>query len=234
MTVSSGAYQDEHANWFAENATTSPYNAFCDRPAVLRLIGDSRGQHVLDVGCGAGHYAEALLEHGATVVGLEGSHRLVKHARARVGSGAEIRHHDLEEQLTSLPDSTFDGAVMALVLHHVDARAQLLAELARVLRPGAWLVISTMHPTSDWARFGGSYYEVEKIERTVAGGLWTMRYWRMPLDAFLAEILAAGFMLEQLVEPRPVPELAEVDPEAYEKLQTTPCFLAVKVRLPSA
>jgi hypothetical protein len=91
-----------------------------------------------------------------------------------------------------------------------------------------------MHPTSDWVRFGGSYYAVDQVDRAVDGGRWTMRYWRMPLETFLAEILAAGFTLEQLVEPRPVPELAEVDPQAYEKLQTAPCFLAVRVRLPSA
>jgi SAM-dependent methyltransferase len=231
MTSGSGAYPDELSEWFATNATTSPYNAFCDRPAVLDLIDDSRGQRVLDVGCGAGHYTKALIDRGAIVVGLEGSERLVEHARARVGSGTEIHHHDLEKPLTFLPDASFDGAVMALVLHHVDARAQLLAEVARVLRPGAWLVISTTHPTSDWARFGGSYYEFSRSEREVAGGRWSMRYWRMPLEVFLAEILTAGFTLERLIEPRPIPELAEVDPEAYEKLRTAPCFLAVRVRL---
>ncbi|NYH82538.1 Methyltransferase domain-containing protein [Actinopolymorpha cephalotaxi] len=119
---------------------------------------------------------------------------------------------------------------MALVIHYVDARDQLLAELARVVRPGGWLVVSTMHPTADWNRFGGSYYAVEKVDRPVAKGRWRTHYWRMPLETFLGELLGAGFVLERLVEPRPVPELQKLDPEAHDKLHTAPCFLSVRLR----
>lgn len=223
-------YEDSLADWFAENATVSPYNAYCDRPAVLNLIGECEGQRILDVGCGAGHYADELSKRGATVVGIEGSPRLLEHAANRLGGRAELFRHNLEEPLTFAPDATYDGAVIALVLHYVDARRQLLSELARVLRPGGWLVVSTMHPTADWQRFGGSYYTMEKVDRTVAQGRWNTHYWRMPLESVLTEMLDAGFTLERLAEPRPVPELQHIDPEANDKLQTAPCFLAVRLR----
>ncbi|MEV4078552.1 class I SAM-dependent methyltransferase [Nonomuraea fuscirosea] len=56
---------------------------------------------------------------------------------------------DLEEPLAFAADASFDGAVCALVFHHIRNREQLLSELRRVLRPGGWLLMSTSHPTAD-------------------------------------------------------------------------------------
>lgn len=41
---------DDFATDYELQASNSAYNAFYDRPAVLRLIGDVVGQRVLDVG----------------------------------------------------------------------------------------------------------------------------------------------------------------------------------------
>ena len=109
---------------------------------------------------------------------------------------------------------------------------QLLAELRRVLRPGGWLLVSTSHPTADWRHFGGSYYSHEWSELSVANGTMSIRYQRMPLETFLGELLNAGFVLEQVVEPRPTDALREVDPSAYDRLRQAPCFLAVRLRRP--
>ncbi|WP_375425448.1 class I SAM-dependent methyltransferase [uncultured Friedmanniella sp.] len=64
---------------------------------MLSLIGDVAGQRILDAGCGAGHYARALVERGASVLGIDGSATLVSHSRARPGNRAEVRQHDLDE-----------------------------------------------------------------------------------------------------------------------------------------
>jgi SAM-dependent methyltransferase len=229
--VSDGnSYEPELSDWFAAHATDSAYNAHYDRPAVLALVGDVQGQRLLDVGCGAGHYLEELLARGADVVGIDGSDRMVEHARHRVGDRATVMQHDLEQPLTFAADSSFDGAVLPLVLHHIDGRAQLLAELARVLRPGGWLVMSTQHPTSDWRRLGGSYFTRERSHIEVAGGRWQIPAWRMPLQDLLEELLAPGFVLERLVEPRPQEEFANADPSGYRRLLSEPGFLALRLR----
>ena len=46
----------------------------------------------------------------------------------------------------------------------------------------------------------------------------------------LAPLLAAGFVLERLVEPRPVEELRAVDAAEHEKMMREPCFLCVRAR----
>ncbi|MER6825533.1 class I SAM-dependent methyltransferase [Streptosporangium sp. NPDC000563] len=226
------AYHDALGDYFAGHADISPYNAYTDRPAMLELAGDVAGARVLDVGCGGGHYTADLLARGAEVVGVDGSATLLDHARARVGERAELRLHDLEEPLDFAGDASFDGAVCALVFHHLTRRAQLLGELRRVLRPGGWLLVSTTHPTADWRHFGGSYYADDWVDLPLKSGSFSIRYQRMPLETFLGELLTAGFVLERLVEPRPVPGLREIDEARYDKLHRTPSFLSVRLTRP--
>ncbi len=223
------AYDGALGDFFASNADTSPYNAHTDRPAMLDLAGPVDGSRILDAGCGAGHYAAELVARGADVVAVDGSETLLEHARRRLGGRAELHLQDLDEPLR-FADASFDGVVCALVLHHVTDRPRLLAELRRVLRPGGWLLVSTTHPTADWHRFGGSYYAEDWVDMALADGRWEIRFQRMTLQTFLGELLAAGFVLEKLVEPRPAPDLRDRDATAYDRLQQAPCFLAVRVR----
>jgi SAM-dependent methyltransferase len=227
------AYHGERGAYFADRATDNVYNAYTDRPAMLKLAGNVAGLRVLDLGCGAGHYAAELLDRGAAaVVGVEGSDSLLSAARARLGDRAELHQHDLEQPLTFLHDESFDLAVMALVYHHIDAREQLLAELRRLLRPGGLLLVSTTHPAADWTWFGGSYFAEERIEARWSGSRFTHTYWRMTLESFLGELLSAGFTLERLVEPRATEEARHIDPRRFDNTQTTPFFLAVRLRRP--
>ncbi|MEV3986920.1 methyltransferase domain-containing protein [Nonomuraea sp. NPDC049758] len=223
------AYHGVLGDYFAEHAGISPYNAYTDRPAMLDLAGDVAGAKVLDVGCGAGHYAADLLVRGAEVVGVDGSATLLEHARGRVGERATLVLHDLEEPLDFADDASFDGVICALVLHHLTHRARLLGELRRVLRPGGWLVVSTTHPAADWRHFGGSYFADDWVELPLNSSSLSIRFQRMPLETFLGELLAAGFVLERLIEPRPVTELREIDEAAYNRLHQRPCFLAVRL-----
>lgn len=226
------AYHGDMGKHFAAVATGHAYNAHTDRPAMLALAGDVTGQRVLDLGCGAGHYAAELLRMGAEqVVGVEGSETLLRAAHERLGDRAILHHHDLEEPLVFLKDQSFDLAVMALVYHHIDARGQLLAELRRVLRADGTLIVSTTHPTSEWTFFGGSYFAHERVELPIGEG-FAINYWRMTLEQFLSELLAAGFVLERLVEPRATEAARLVDPRRFDKTHSQPSFLAVKLRCP--
>ncbi|WP_129840055.1 class I SAM-dependent methyltransferase [Streptomyces sp. RFCAC02] len=227
------AYHGALGDAFARHSGTSPYNAYIDRPAVLELAGDVTGAHVLDVGCGAGYYAAELLARGARVTGVDGSAALLRHAAERVGGRAELRLHDLETPLHFAADASFDGAVCALVHAHVEARDRLLAEIRRVLRPGGWLVLSASHPTADWRHFGGSYFDGSWVDLPLPGSSEAIRYRRLTLETLMTEWLAAGFTVERLTEPRPLPALREIDAALHERLCAEPSFLAVRLRNPA-
>ncbi|HEX2047775.1 MAG TPA: class I SAM-dependent methyltransferase [Acidimicrobiales bacterium] len=199
---------------------------------MLDLLGDVAGRRVLDAGCGPGFYASELVARGATVVGFDASAEMVRLAWQRVGGAATFRGHDLGRPLDWLDDDVFDAALLALVIHHVDDRLGALREMHRVLRPGGVLVVSTHHPTADWARLGGSYFTVEKLDERWHDGEWRVRYWRQPLTATCDEFADAGFFIERLVEPRPVPEMADRFPDDYAKLLQEPGFVDFRLRKP--
>ena len=214
---------------YEQHAATGAYNAMYDRPAVLDLCGDVQGLSVLDVGCGPGLYAEELVARGAReLTGVDGSPTMVELARERVPERATFRVHDLESPLDWLAPESFDLAVMALVIHHVDNRVRLLREIHRVLRPGGSLVVSTHHPTGDWLLHGGSYFDVSVIRETWSRG-WNVRYWRLPLTRTASEFSEAGFVIERLVEPLPTLEMADHYADDYEKLLREPGFIAFRL-----
>ncbi|MGI6874991.1 class I SAM-dependent methyltransferase [Amycolatopsis sp. 3B14] len=227
MEVGREAQYDVFAEEFLDHARDGFYNAHLDRPACLDLLGDVAGLRVLDAACGPGLYAEELVTRGAGVVGVDISPRMVELSRRRVPVG-EFRVHDLAEPLDWLPDASVDRVLFALAVEYVDDRVALLRELRRVLRPDGALVLSRQHPFGNWLRHGGNYFEPRVVEEVWSRG-WRVRFWLSPLEQTCEELRAAGFLVERLVEPRPSPEAATLDPERFERLSREPTgFLAVR------
>lgn len=182
---------------------------------------------VLDAACGPGLYAEELTSRGARVIGFDQSPRMTELSRQRVPTG-QFRTHDLANPLDWLADQSVDAVLFALALEYVDDRIAALQELRRVLRPEGALVLSRQHPTGDWLRHGGNYYDARVIEETWSRG-WQVRYWLSPLEQTCEELHKAGFLIERLLEPRPTPEAARIDREDYERLMREPTgFLAIR------
>jgi SAM-dependent methyltransferase len=148
----------------------------------------------------------------------------VRLADERVGGPVDFRQHDLQAPMTWARDGEFDVAVMPLVLHHLDNRVDTLREVARVLRPGGRLVVSTNHPMSDWLRLGASYFTVERMRERWNKG-WDVTYWRQPLDVTCDEFRDGGFLIERIHEPRPSAQLRERYPDVAERLSITPAFI---------
>ncbi len=225
--VGRAAQYDAFADEFDSHARDGFYNAHYDRPACLTLLGAVSGRRVLDAACGPGHYAQELVLRGAQVVGFDQSPRMVELCRERVPAG-EFRIHDLGDPLHWLPDSSVDLVLLALAIEYVDDRVGALREMCRVLRPGGALVLSRQHPTGDWLRHGGSYFDVRVIDEVWSKG-WALRYWLAPLERTCEELFEAGFLIERLLEPRPCAEAAGIDPQAFARLSREPTgFLVVR------
>ena len=227
-------YDDEEmAADFDRHAADSAYNAHYDRPAVLGLLGDVAGLDVLDAGCGPGIYLETLLDRGANVIAFDASASMVALAQSRAGGRTGVRHLRLDEPLP-FADGSFDLVVCALAIHYVDDRGAAFAEMNRVLRPGGAAVVSTGHPTSDWLRKGGSYFDVmieTDVWHTSRGDL-EMRYWREPITTLCEAAYSAGFLIQRLVEPQPAETMKAKYPEDYQRLRNEPGFLVLRLLKP--
>jgi SAM-dependent methyltransferase len=106
---------------------------------AFRAVAERRPEHVLEVGCGEGEFAERLGRRlRVDVVAIDLSPRMVELARAR---GVDGRVGDVQK--LPFDDGSFDVAVANWMLYHVPELDRGLAELARVLCPDGRLVATT-------------------------------------------------------------------------------------------
>jgi SAM-dependent methyltransferase len=108
----------------------------------IRLLAEVFGpppRRVLDAGCGAGEYVVALSEAGYEATGVEYLPEKVADWAAEHPADGRVLRGDLAA--LPFPAGHFDGAVLNEVLEHVPDERAALAELRRVLRPGASLVV---------------------------------------------------------------------------------------------
>lgn len=219
---------DSFAQEYADANENNAYNALYERPAVLSMLGDVAEQRILDAGCGAGAHAAALIERGAVVEGLDLSLGLLAIAHRRLGPGVSLRQGDLSQPLP-YADGSFDAVLASLVLHYLPDWMPALREFRRVLVPGGRVVASTHHPFMDFRLAGtDNYLATEQYEDhwpQPDGGTKTMRFWRRPLSAMIDAFLKAGFRIDAVQEPQPLPETRERFPKDYQRLMTQPNFL---------
>ncbi len=112
------------------------------RKRVFDLHGARR---ILDVGSGAGQIVKHLLKYAdpeAEVLGFDLSHEMLRRARIRLRSA---RPRFFGADITRLPfaDATFDCVTCGYVLEHIPDPRMGLAELARVMMPGARMLLLT-------------------------------------------------------------------------------------------
>jgi len=221
---------DAIADRYAAEVDGRAWNALYERPATLALLPDMRGRDALDAGCGNGWYAEQLVARGARVTAFDRSARMVDHARRRLGDRARVFHAP-SDRIDALGDTSFDFVLSALIVHYVADLDLLFGEWARLLRPGGHAVLSTHHPMMHPERLVEPGYHVTEIIEERWGWLdATMRYYRRPISAITEALARAGFVVERLVEPLPLPEMAKSDPADFARLQRMPGFLHIRAR----
>ncbi len=108
------------------------------RAARLELLNQGKPGRVLDVGCGRGLLLEQLRKRGWEVQGTELSEQSAAYPRDVLGIPVQIG--DLADQ--HFPSDHFDAVVLWHVLEHVPDPAVVLAEVARILRPGGIFLLA--------------------------------------------------------------------------------------------
>jgi SAM-dependent methyltransferase len=113
-----------------------------DEPAVNAVLDTLPVGDALDAACGTGRFSVVLEERGHRVVGVDSSPEMLEVARAKLPT-ADFRLGELDD--LPLPDASVDVVVCALALSHVPDLVPVMAEFARVLRPGGHVVIADAH-----------------------------------------------------------------------------------------
>jgi len=129
------------------------------------------GLQIADIGCGFGSLVYTLTAHGySNAVGVDASEEQVDLAR-RLGI-AGIRRAEAHEYLLDNP-SRFDVVFAVDLLEHLVKQevVELIAAVARVLRPGGRFVVQTVNGESPFAgsiRYGDFTHELAFTKKSIA------------------------------------------------------------------
>lgn len=204
------AYQAEHGAFLGDaDFVWCPEGV---REQDVRLLGDLAGRQVLEVGAGAAPCARWLAAAGARPVAFDLSSGQLRHA-ARLAASTGIAVPLVQADAAQLPfaDNSFDLACSAFgAVPFVVDSGRVMAEVARVLRPGGRWVFSVTHPMR-WVFLddGGPdgltvvqpYFDRSPYVERAEDGTVAYAEQHRTLGDRIAEIVAAGFALTALVEP---------------------------------
>lgn len=205
------AYQAEHGGFLGDvELVWCPEGL---RESEAGLLGPVAGERVLEVGCGAAAGARWLARQGATPVAIDLSAGMLRHARAAAErSGVHVPLVQADALALPFPDGCFDLAFTAFgAVPFVADSAALMREVARVLRPGGRWVFAVTHPMRwiflDDPGEGGlvavhSYFDRRPyVETEQPTGRVRYVEQHRTLGDRVRELVAAGFVLTDLVEP---------------------------------
>jgi malonyl-CoA O-methyltransferase len=158
-----------------------------EQDAMLDLLPDVSGQHVLDAAGGTGRYNRILTARGARVVGCDHSLEMLLRSDGLV-CGADL------EQLP-FADQSFDGVVCGLAIGHVRSLEGILREFGRVLKPNGWLLVSDLHP----------FQTLRGAQRTFTGAdgrRYAVEHYLHTFEETVRVLRKVDFFLQAVREPK--------------------------------
>src|SRR3954470_6904704 len=128
------AYYDDFAGWY-ENERPLPYHRMLDDLEVGLVERYATGKSVLEVGCGTGLILHRTARFARSAAGIDLSAGMLMKAQQR---GLQVA----QASATALPIATasIDVAYSFKVLAHIPDIQGAMREMARVVRPGGWVL----------------------------------------------------------------------------------------------
>lgn len=135
------------------------------------------GQSILEVGCGPGLLAAHLAQLGIKIIGADRSPRMLRRASAHAHAlGVQAAFTLANAENLHFRDNLFDRTIAASVINIVQDPCAVLAEMARVTRPGG--LVSVLFPSEAMNPGQASHYGVRRHLPGFSGAalrLWARR-----------------------------------------------------------
>lgn len=249
-------------NWYNKNADKytahvrdpqdSVYHAYYEKPAMYSLVPNIKNKKVISLGCGSGEDSSRLKKLGAKKsVGIDISTGLLKIAKE---SHSECDFQIMDMEHLKFPNSSFDFAYSSLAIHYLEDWTKVFKEVFRVLKPNSYFLFSCGHPVKYAMRSANtdthifSKLEIAKNIKTgkitVTGdylkrrklidgfGKNSVTTWRKSFSEISSEIASSGFLIERIIDPKPLKKLQNIYPEKFKKLSKIPEFAIFRLLKP--
>jgi ubiquinone/menaquinone biosynthesis C-methylase UbiE len=137
--------------------------------AVLKRV---RGGKVLDVGAGDGYLAGKLSGRCDEVVALEFESSGVELARTMLAEYGNVSVQQGSSYELPFPVASFDAAVMADVIEHLEEPGRAVREIARVVKDSGQVVVTTPHwrPDRVWDERHVKEYAAAELQECLSEG----------------------------------------------------------------
>ncbi len=138
-------YDDLAGEWWDRSGAFAALHWLAEARAQLIPPPSGDGAKVVDLGCGAGLLAPHL-PAGYMHIGVDVNAAALEQAAAR-----GVRTIEADATRVPLPDAVADVVVAGELLEHVPDPEAVVAEMARLVKPGGTVVFDTIADTR-WAR----------------------------------------------------------------------------------
>lgn len=158
----------------------------CD---ILSDVMQLEGAEVLDIGCGVGGTSVALHNANANVTAVDRNPARLDALRKQC---PEIQSRIADAEHLPFESGSFDAAVLQDVIEHTAAPRDVIMEIARILRPGGWLYLSTPNRNSLLNFFSDPHFGLPGISVLDSSDIRKVLHRLRPEDAErddLAELL---------------------------------------------
>jgi len=222
------------------------YGPHCPNEDQLQLVGDVKGKHILEIGCGGGQCSIAFARRGAIATGIDLSDAQLEHARqlaAKHNAKINFMQGNIED-LPGIQAKSWDVVFSAYALCYVENLPRCFDEVYRVLKPGGLFVFSLDHPfwdciSDDDMRIINSYHATGPAEwdwNFPKENVYSrMRSFHHKVGDWYRMLTAAGFEVLEILEPEPVEVGSGSDwggDYAPERQRMVPATIIWKVKKP--
>lgn len=203
------------------------------------MLPELKDKNVLDLGCGFGwHCRYAREQQARSVIGVDLSENMLQRAREMTDdSRIEYRHMAIED-IEFAPEQ-FDVVISSLAMHYIEHLDQVFAQIHACLVQGGTLVYSVEHPiftaraAQDWhygpqgeiMHWPVDDYQLEGKRVTNFLNQDVVKYHRT-LATHLNGLIQAGFVIQQVAESEPSPEMMDQIPGMRDE-NRRPMFLMI-------
>jgi SAM-dependent methyltransferase len=225
---------------------------YLEKPAMYSLLPNLEGKKVLCIGCGSGEECGYIKKQGALVevLGIDNAPGLIEAAKYTY---PDCQFEVMDLTRLDFADGSFDFVYSSLAIHYAKDWKAVFTKVNKILKENGEFLFSVHHPikwgahterSSDQNSFlmgysknkktggyqiYGDYLNSREIEDKLFNKI-NIKYWHYSISDILRQFRSAGFILEDMVEPKPLESVRNTHPDFWEVYSKIPIFLIFRLK----